>query len=114
MLPVLSGAGALLIYTTPEWISFNGYCFICLSILIVEAIFSNRFRRLVEIVESSPRRDYLSDPSDDDPVPEHPAPGAHHAFEIKSQVREIPVQKLPPDFSINIDDCSHGKLISLK
>jgi len=114
MLPILTGAGALLIYTTPEWNSFNGYCFICLSILIVEAIFNNRFRRVAEIVESIPHRDVLWDPLDDQPAPEYPASEPSAEFKKATLAPEISVQRWSSDPSINIDDCTRGKLISLK
>jgi hypothetical protein len=114
MLPFLSGAGAMLIYMTPEWISFNGYCFICLSILIVEAVCNNQYRWLAEIVESIPHRDFLSPPLDDEQGPEHPVPDASLDIKKTTLASEISVQRWNSDFSINIDDCTHGKLISLK
>jgi len=114
MPPFLVGAGAMLIYLTPAWISFNGYCFICISIISVEAIFNNRYRRLVEIVESIPHRDRFSPSSDEEPVAEHRAPDAHLEIEKDPPVREASVQRWSSDFSINVDDCTHGKLISFK
>ena len=114
MLPILTGAGSMLIDLTPEWISFNGYCFICLSILIVEAFFNNRFRRLAELLESIPHRDLLSSPLDDESVPEPPAPDAQPKVEKELLAQGISDQRWTSDFSINIDDCTREKLISLK
>ena len=114
MLPILAAAGAFLIYLTPEWISFNGYCFICISMIIVEAVFNNRFRRVVEIVESIPHREMLAPPEDDRPVPESPAPDAHMRNPERPLGDEIAIQRWTSDFSINVDDCAHCNLISLK
>ena len=114
MLPILAAAGAFLIYLTPAWISFNGYCFICISMIIVEAVFNNRFTRVVEIVESVPHREMLASPEDYRPVPESPAPDAHMRNPGGPLVDEIAIQRWTSDFSINVDDCAHCKLISLK
>jgi hypothetical protein len=51
---------------------------------------------------------------DDEQGPEHPVPDASLDIKKTTLAPEISVQRWSSDFSINIDDCTHGKLISLK